>query len=221
MSRIGITTGIVLALVLAVLDAGAQSAVLRTVKGKVEVQNPGEQAWQAASSGMEVPTQATISTGFGGTAVVELGASTLTVRQLTRLRIDELTTQKNVARTNLFMPVGRIRAEVKSAVGTTTDFTLRGPQATAAVRGTGFESDGVNITVFESVVAFSSQSGISTNVHNGETGVSAGGGPPTGGAEQREANTAADSSTSLAGGGGIGGGPSGLGVGTITVKWGQ
>jgi hypothetical protein len=214
------TTVFALALVLAVLDLGAQSAVLRTVKGKVEIQNPGEQTWQAASSGMEVPTRATISTGFGGSAVLEMGASTLTVHPLTRLRIDELTTQNSVARTNLFMPVGRIRAEVKSAKGTASDFTVRSPEATAAVRGTGFESDGVHLQVFESVVTFSSQSGISMNVHEGETCMSDGGGSPKGGADEREGNTAVDSSTSLTGAGGIGRGSStGLGIGTITVKF--
>ena len=219
MKRIGITIVIALALALAVLDVGAQSVVLRTVKGKVEIQNPGEQTWQAASSGMEVPIRATISTGFGGSAVLEVGASTLTVHQLTRLRIDELTTQNNVARTNLFMPVGRIRAEVKSAAGTATDFTLRSPNSTAAVRGTGFESDGARLQVFESVVTFLSQSGISIKVHEGETGVSAGGGSPTGGADGRERNTAVDPYTSATGSGGISGGPTGLGIGTITVKW--
>ena len=220
MNRIGITTVVALALVLAALDVGAQSAVLRTVKGKVEIQNPDEQTWQAASSGMEVPIRATISTGFGASAVLELGASTLTVHALTRLRIDELTTQNNVARTNLYMPVGRIRAQVKSSAGTTTDFTLRGPEATAAVRGTGFESDGVRIQVFESVVVFSSQSGISTNVHNGETGVSADGGSPKGGSDAREGNTAVDFSTSSTVGSGIGRGSStGLGIGTIAIKF--
>ena len=220
MKRIGITVLIALVLVLAVLDVGAQSQVVfRTVKGKVEIQNPGEQTWQAASSGMEVPIRATISTGFGGSAVLELGASTLTVHQLTRLRIDELTTQNNVARTNLFMPVGRIRAEVKSTAGATTDFTLRSPDSTAAVRGTGFESDGVRVQVFESVVTFFSQSGISIKVHQGETGVSTGGGSPRGGADGREGNTAVNPYTSPTGSRGIVGASAGLGIGSITVKY--
>jgi hypothetical protein len=220
MKRIGIAIIIALVLVLAVVDVGAQSrAVFRTVTGKVEIQNPGEQSWQAASAGMEVPIRATISTGFGGRAVLEFGASTLTVRPLTRLRIDELSTQNNVARTNLSLPVGRIRAEVKSTAGTANDFSVRSALSTAAVRGTGFETDGVRLSVFESTVAFLSQSGISTNVSAGETGVSSGGGSPSGGADQREANTAVNPYTSLTGSGGIGGGLPGLGIGTITVNW--
>ena len=220
MKRIGIAIMIALAFVLAVVDVGAQSrAVFRTVTGKVEIQNPGEQIWRAASAGMEVPIRATISTGFGGGAVLELGASTLMVRQLTRLRIDELSTQNSVTRTNLSMPVGRIRAEVRSTAGTTTDFKVRSPVSTAAVRGTGFETDGARLSVFEAIVAFLSQSGISINVNAGETGVSDGGGSPSGGANQREANTGVDPYTSLTGGGGIGGGEPGLGIGTITVNW--
>jgi len=221
MKRIGIGIAIIIALfALAVVHVGAQNrAVFRAVTGKVEIQNPGEQTWGPASAGMEVPIRATISTGFGGGAVLELGATTLTVRQLTRLRIDELSTQNNVTRTNLVMPVGRIRADVKSTAGTSTDFKLRSPVSTAAVRGTGFETDGSLLSVFESIVTFLSESGISTNVHTGETGVSDGGGSPSGGANQREANTGVDTNTSLTGSGGIGGGEPGLGIGTITVNW--
>jgi len=150
MKRIGIAILIALAFVFAVFEVGAQSrAVFKTVTGKVEIQNPGEQAWGPASVGMEVPIKATISTGFGGGAVLEVGASTLTVRQLTRLRIDDLSTQNKVTKTNLTMRVGRIRAEVKSTAGTATDFKLRSPVSTAAVRGTGFETEQFGATIHD------------------------------------------------------------------------
>ncbi len=218
MKGIGIAIIIALALVVAVVQAGAQArAVLSSVSGKVEIKSPGEQTWQAATVGMEVPIKATISTGFDGRAVLTLGASTLTVRPLTRLRLDELSTQNNVTRTNLVMPVGRIRAEVKSADGSKNDFTVHSALSTAAVRGTGFETDGVNLTVFESIVAFLSQSGIGINVHSGETGVSSGGDTPSGGADQREHNTGVDTTPSGTGAGGLGGGLPGHGVGTISV----
>ena len=171
MKGIGIAIIIALALVVAVVQAGAQArAVLAPSRGRSRSRVPGEQTWQAATVGMEVPIKATISTGFDGRAVLTLGASTLTVRPLTRLRLDELSTQNNVTRTNLVMPVGRIRAEVKSADGSKNDFTVHSALSTAAVHGTGFETDGVNLTVFESIVAFLSQSGIGINVHNGGVG---------------------------------------------------
>jgi hypothetical protein len=220
MKRNAIAIIVALLLVLGVIEIGAQDrAVFGTVSGKVQIQNAGEQAWQTASEGMEVPIRATVSTGFDGRAILHLGATTLTVRPLTRLRIDELSTQDNVARTNLTMPVGRVRAEVKSTEGARTDFKLRSPVSTAAVRGTGFETDGVNLTVFESNVSFSSQSGISINVGTGETGVASGGSTPSGGADQREANTSVDTSTSPTEGGGNGGGVPGNGAGTIVVNW--
>jgi hypothetical protein len=203
---------------LAVMSAGAQSAVFKTVTGKVEILSPGASAWTPASAGMEVPLKATISTGFGGAAVLQVGNATLTIRQLTRLRIDELTSQGNANTTNLVMPVGRIRAEVKTASGTTTDFKLRGPVSTASVRGTGFESDGVTVNVFESIVAFLSQSGISINVNTGETGVANDGGAPSGGTGQRDADTGVDPYTSATGSGGVGNGVGGA-VGGITVNW--
>ena len=219
MKRIGIAIFVAL-FVFAVVGVGAQTQVVfKTVVGKVEIQNPGEQAWQPATAGMEVPIRATISTGFGGGAVLTLGASELTVRQLTRLRIDELSIQNKVTRTNLTMPVGRIRAIVKSTSGTTTDFKLRSPVSTAAVRGTGFETDGARLSVFESIVSFLSESGISINVGTGETGVTGNGGPPSGGASQREADTSVNPYTSQTGSGGTGGSEPGTGIGTITVTW--
>jgi hypothetical protein len=219
MRRTSIAIVVAFVVFLAGLEVGAQArATFRTVTGKVEVQVPGA-AWKPATSGMEVPVRATISTGFGGGAVLDLGSSTLTVRQLTRLRIDELSTQNNVTKTDLSMPVGRIRAEVKSTAGTTTDFKLRSPISTAAVRGTGFETDGTLLSVFEAIVAFLSESGVGVNVATGETGVTYDGGAPSGGAGQRDANTGVDPYTSLTGGGGTGNGDPGLGVGTITVSW--
>jgi hypothetical protein len=209
-----------LALLVASGEAGAQSrAVLSTVTGKVEIQMPGETAWTPATAGMEVPLKATISTGFNGRAVLQIGASTVNVGPVTRLRLDELSTQNNVVKTNLSMPVGRIRAEVKSTGGAKNDFTVRSPLSTASVRGTGFETDGVAVRVYESIVAFLSQSGISANVSAGESGFVAGGGSPSGGAGQLEAQTGVESSTSHTDSGGLGGGLPGTGYGTITVHW--
>jgi FecR protein len=220
MKRVSIAIIVALGLILGVLEAGAQArAVLSNISGKVQIQNPGETAWQAATEGMEVPVNATISTGFDGRAVLKLGASTLAVRPLTRLRINELSMQNNVTKTSIAMPVGRIRAEVKSTDGTKNDFTVHSALSTAAVRGTGFETDGVHLTVFESIVAFLSQSGIGINVHNGETGISSGGDTPSGGAEQREHNTGVDTNPSGTGAGGLVGGLPGHGFGTITVKY--
>ena len=82
---------ILLALLVIVLGAGTvfsqNTTVVRRVVGKVEIQRPGE-AWLPAAAGMELPLKATISTGFNSQAVLEIGSSVLTLRALTRIRID-------------------------------------------------------------------------------------------------------------------------------------
>jgi hypothetical protein len=205
--------------VVAAVDAGAQTAQLSSVTGKVEIQNPGQTTWQAATVGMEVPLKATIATGFNGRAVLQMGATTINVGPVTRLRVDELSTQNKTVKTNLALPVGRIRAVVKSTGGAKNDFTVRSPLSTAAVRGTGFDTDGVRTDVFESIVALLSQSGISINVNTGESGVASGGGAPSGGSSQLNADLGVNSSTSGTGAGGLGGGLPGTGYGTITINW--
>jgi hypothetical protein len=183
---------IVIVLLIIVLVAGAafsqNKAVVKRILGKVEIQRPGE-AWIPAAVGMELPLRATISTGFNSQAVLEIGKSVLTLRALTRIRIDELQVRDNVAVTGLSMPVGRIRAEVRSTEGLSTDFRVRSPVSTAAVRGTGFDGDGSIFTCFDDSVDLINQGGIPTKVYKGETGKIAGLGRPSGGAPQRLQNT--------------------------------
>jgi len=220
MKKTAIAILVVVALVVVAGTVSAQtSVVLSSVTGKVEIQNPGETAWQAATAGAEVPLRATISTGFDGRAVLQMGASTVTVGPVTRLRIDELSMQNNVVKTNLVMPVGRIRAVVKSTGGAKNDFTVRGALSTAAVRGTGFDTDGVRTNVFDSTVSLFSLSGIGIDVHSGESGFVPGGGLPSGGSGQLNAYTGVSSSTSNTGGGALQGGLPGTGYGTITINW--
>jgi hypothetical protein len=196
------------------------TATVRRILGKVEIQQPG-QAWQAAAVGMELPLGATISTGFNSQAVIELGGSVLTLRALTRIRIDELRVREGVAVTGLSMPVGRIRAEVRGAEGLRTDFSVRGPVSTAAVRGTGFDDDGSTLFCFEDRANFENQAGIRTEVSEGETGQIAGLRRPSGGAPQRLKNTTVSPYTKGADErtGGITGFRDELGTGSILISW--
>jgi hypothetical protein len=183
---------LVIVLLIVVLAAGTafsqDTAVVRRIVGKVEIQPPGE-AWIPAEVGMELPLRATISTGFNSQTVLEIGSSVLTLRALTRIRIDELQVRDNVAVTGLSMPVGRITAEVRSTEGLSTDFRVRSPVSTAAVRGTGFDNDGSILYCFEDSATLENEAGIPTKVYKGETGKIAGLGPPSGGAPQRLRNT--------------------------------
>jgi hypothetical protein len=215
---------ILLALLVIVLGAGTvfsqNTAVVKRIVGKVEIQRPGE-AWLPAAPGMELPLRATISTGFNSQAVLEVGSSVLTLRALTRIRIDELQVRGDVAVTGLTMPVGRIRAEVRTAEGLSTDFRVRSPVSTAAVRGTGFDNDGSTLFCFEDTANLMNQAGIGTEVSKGETGKLAGLGRPSGGATQRLKNTTVSPYTKGAGvrSGGIWGFKDELGTGRIVVNW--
>jgi hypothetical protein len=216
----------VLALLVIILAAGTafaqDTAVVKRIAGKVEIQKPGE-AWLPAAVGMELPLRATISTGFNSQAILEIGSSVLTLRALTRIRIDELQVRDDVAVTGLTMPVGRIRAEVRSTEGLSTDFRVRSPVSTAAVRGTGFDNDGSTLVCFDKAVNFENHAGIATQVSKGETGKIAGLSRPAGGAKQRLKNTTVSPYTKGAGvrRGGIWGFKDELGRGRIVVNWTQ
>ncbi len=174
---------------------GQTEAVVQAVSGRVEVMPPGG-SWVAAAPGMKLSLGATVSTSFQSEATLVLGASLLQVRPLTRMRVDQLAQQGNTVSTELYLRVGRVRAEVKGAEGLRQDFKVRSPISTAAVRGTTFDYDGVNTNVDNGVVNLSNnQSGQSTNLGAGEQGsVTGGGNAPTGGEDKKEGQSNTDSS---------------------------
>ena len=163
---------------------GQHNAVVRSTSGKVEVRSNG--AWEAAGAGMELPLGATISTGFGASASVEVAGAVIEVRALTRMRIDELAEREGVLRADLFLPVGRVRAEVRGVEGLESEFRLRSTQATAAVRGTSFEFDGRNLRVLAGRVQLTNQLQQSVTVGGGEGSQVGDSGELTGGSETRE-----------------------------------
>jgi hypothetical protein len=110
----------------------------------------------------------TISTGFGARAEIEAGEATLSVSPLTRLTIEELAREQNNQRTDLFLGVGRVRANVRTGEDTTHDFQLRSSVSTAAVRGTEFEYDGFWVRGFTGTVVFVSPEGITQTVQEGD-----------------------------------------------------
>lgn len=174
----------VLLLFLPVL-VSASDGVFRTVTGKVEYQIPGE-AWRPASAGTRVPTGALISTSFRSEATLEIDSAVLTIRPLTRMRIDELVEKEGGISTELHLRVGRVRAEVKRVEGLQNDFRLTSPVSTAAVRGTSFDYDGVNLQVLSGLVRFANQFNVGSTLGAGERGSLTGNGLPLTGADARE-----------------------------------
>jgi len=134
------------------------SAVVKEVNGKVEIKSSGG-TWKKASAGMKISKGDYISTGFNSQAVLLLGDSQVIVKQLTRMELEKLVEKEGTVSTGLNLRVGRVRAEVKSAKGLKQNFTLKSPISTAAVRGTVFEYDGRNLTVYRGSVAFTNPLG--------------------------------------------------------------
>ncbi|MDR0720901.1 MAG: FecR domain-containing protein [Treponema sp.] len=157
-----------LCLFLSVAMTFGQSAVLKDFMGTVEVRVPGGQ-WTPASLGMILERNASISTGFKSNAVLGLGNSTITVRPLTRLTLEELINNQGDETVRLNLRTGRVRAEVAPPSGGKTNFTIRSTHATASVRGTEFEFEKDAIYVSSGNVVFADQSGTEVSVRAGES----------------------------------------------------
>jgi len=148
----------------------AQNGAIRELTGDVELKPTGAQSFTAAKAGDTVAHDTVVSTGFKSTAVITVGSSTITVRPLTRLSLAEIQSASGTENTNVNLQTGRVKVDVKPPAGTRANMTIKGPSATASVRGTSFEFDTVNLTVLEGKVAFSSaSSGVATMVRGGES----------------------------------------------------
>ena len=113
----------------------AQSkAVVKELTGKVEVKLPNRD-WSGASIGLSLPPGTIISTGFNSSAVIEMDESVLTVKQLSRLTLEELFRKGNEVNTRVYLRAGKIEADVKPTGGLTHNYRLRSPITTASVRG--------------------------------------------------------------------------------------
>ena len=142
-------------------------ARLQSITGSVYILN-GEGIWEPGSVGMALGSGDTISTGFGSTASIEMGDSMLRVDPVSRLTVEELTRVNGTISTQLYLHLGRIRAEVHSAEGLKNDFRLRSTASTASVRGTEFEYDGKNLYVDEGDVALTNLIGQAHSVREGQ-----------------------------------------------------
>lgn len=170
-----------LALLLGAAALFAQEAVIRETSGTVEIKAPGAAAWIPAVRGQAIGRNAVISTGFKSSALIAIGNSTLTVRPLTRLSLEELTRAETGEKVDLNLRAGRVRVNVKAPEGGRTSFTIRSPVATASVRGTAFDFNGIQLRVDEGRVHFTGGNGSGTYVGAGhlartsvETGRTAG-----------------------------------------------
>jgi len=144
-----------------------EQALVKDFSGKVEVKQPGK-VWEPAAKNLVIKKGTTISTGFNSFAVLDLGTSTIQVKPLTRMTLEELVKSEGTATTALNLRVGRVRAQVTPTEGLQHNFSLKSPVSTAAVRGTEFEFNSVSVKVFSGLVAFSNSIGQQRSVGGGE-----------------------------------------------------
>ena len=148
--------------------AAAENVSIQDVTGKVEI-NSGT-GWRPANPGASIDLGTTISTGFGSRAVLQVGRSTVEVRPLTRMTVAEYVESQDTVTTSLDLKVGKIRARVRSAEGTSHNFSIKSTTSTASVRGTEFVYDGFSVNVTEGTVSFRvNDSGVGELVFEGES----------------------------------------------------
>lgn len=149
------------------LAAAPEMSILE-LSGQVEYRSAG-QTWRTASAGTTLTAGDWISTGFNSRATLEVGDVQLEIRPLTRMQIEQLLEQENLQSTDLYLEVGRVRGEVRATEGVQTEFQLRSPVSTAAVRGTEFSFDGVNLNVTRGLVMMRNRRGQTQSVGGGES----------------------------------------------------
>ena len=158
---------ITIALLLVGSAAFAQvRATVESASGKVEVRAQGG-AWQAASEGEQIARGSTISTGFNSRATLQLADAVLEVEPLTRMTLEDLVETTDSVSTDVFVRVGRTRANVQSAEGVRSDFRMRSPITTASVRGTQFSFDTKATAVTEGSVTVANFLGRTHSVPQG------------------------------------------------------
>jgi hypothetical protein len=145
---------------------------------------------------MQVPTGATISTGFNSEAVLAIGDSVLTVDPLTRMALDELIQSEGLVKSSMNLNVGRVSANVQTAEGLNSDFQVKSPLSTASVRGTIFTFNGTTIEVSEGVVTITNNLGQTRRIVAGNSSSTDGQSTPSGEQEELENTTTIVFSTS-------------------------
>jgi len=175
---------IVLALLFAfvpLVSVLAQEASFSEVNGKVEYQT-GADSWKPARPGDRVGKGVVISTGFKSTAVLMIDKSSISIKPLTRMTLEDIVKTEGGTQSQLYLLAGRVKADIPPQPGKTTEFKVKSPTATASVRGTGFEFDGVNLIVEHGTVQLMTATGQTRMVGAGEFSYVARGGvvaPPS------------------------------------------
>lgn len=143
---------LLLSILVALLFANIHAFEARvvSVQGKTEFQESG--SWKPLSVGQKINPGTMISTGFKSVVVLSIGKSTITVKPLSRMTVERLIEKSDKDESGVFLNVGSIRADIKSAENKRVGFTVKSPVATASVRGTSGDIDSLGNLVSTSGV---------------------------------------------------------------------
>lgn len=138
----------------------ALEAKVISVSGKVQVQRGA--AWVDLKPGDVIRKGEMIQTGFKSEAQISLTSSNqnskLTVAPMSRLTIEQLAENPKADKASVYVATGSVKSEIKKTEDRRASYTVRGPVATASVRGTiitvstGFDS--VSLETAEGNAAF-------------------------------------------------------------------
>jgi uncharacterized cupredoxin-like copper-binding protein len=145
------------------------TATIAEFSGKVEIKNQGSSKWEKAAVGMVVKSGTTVSVGLKSSALLKLGENKINVKSLTRLTLKELVEKEGKLTTDIYLDTGKVSVDVAKIEGKKQEFKVGSPVATASVRGTGFDFDGVFLDVFHGEVDMQSWNGVSIPVAAGES----------------------------------------------------
>ena len=109
-----------------------------SVTGKVQVQRGA--AWIDLKPNDIIRKGEVIQTGFKSEAQLSITSSNqnskLTVASLSRLTIEQLVEGAGADKTSVYVTTGSVKSEIKKTEDRRASYTVRGPVATASVRGT-------------------------------------------------------------------------------------
>lgn len=114
--------------------------------------------WRPLAVNQNIAVGTKISTGPGASVVLNVDESTVTIRQMSMVRVNHNMANAEGSSTNLGLKYGAVNAKVKKIKALRTQFKISTPIATSSVRGT------------EEEVSFGPQSGMIIQVLQGAIG---------------------------------------------------
>jgi hypothetical protein len=115
----------------------AYDAEVIEIQGRAQVSSNGT-SWSPLNVGSVISQGATIQTAFKSSLKFKLKGTTVNVGAMTRIKVEELSESPSKDNAVLSVKTGSLVSNVKKVEDRRVGFTIKGPAATASVRGTIF-----------------------------------------------------------------------------------